>query len=91
MQIRLGRDHHVRVDTNDYSVAPVAIGRTGAMLCDNDEVIVLLQRRRIAARQPSLLSPPPDDHRPASAPAPGTRCAAACTTDAMPPTEVRTG
>ena len=26
-QIRLGRDYYVRVDTNDYSVDPAAIGR----------------------------------------------------------------
>ena len=28
-QIRLGRDYYVRVDTNDYSVDPTAIGRSG--------------------------------------------------------------
>ncbi|MCX5424360.1 hypothetical protein [Streptomyces sp. NBC_00078] len=35
MQTRIGRDHYVRVDTNDYSVHPDAIGRTVTVLTDN--------------------------------------------------------
>ncbi|MER8062819.1 IS21 family transposase [Streptomyces sp. NPDC094022] len=51
-QIRLGRDHYVRVDTCDYSVDPAAIGRMVTVLCDNDEVIVLAQGGEIVARHP---------------------------------------
>jgi hypothetical protein len=45
MQTRIGRDHYVRVDTNDYSVHPDAIGRTVTVLTDNDEVIALAPAR----------------------------------------------
>ncbi|MEY9987988.1 transposase [Streptomyces sp. V4I8] len=50
--IRLGRDHYVRIDTNDYSVDPAAIGRTVTVLCDNDEVIVLATGGEIVAQHP---------------------------------------
>lgn len=52
MQIRIGRDHYVRVDTNDYSVHPDAIGRTVTVLTDNDEVIALAPGGVIVARHP---------------------------------------
>ncbi|WP_229910119.1 IS21 family transposase [Streptomyces flavofungini] len=52
MQTRIGRDHYVRVDTNDYSVHPDAIGRTVTVLTDNDEVIALAPGGVIVARHP---------------------------------------
>ncbi|MET8131558.1 IS21 family transposase [Streptomyces sp. NPDC005251] len=52
MQTRIGRDHYVRVDTNDYSVHPQAIGRTVTVLTDNDEVIALAPGGVIVARHP---------------------------------------
>ncbi|WP_406729236.1 Mu transposase domain-containing protein [Streptomyces sp. GD-15H] len=45
-------DHYVRVDTNDYSVHPAAIGRTVTVLTDNDEVIALAPGGEIVARHP---------------------------------------
>ncbi|MEV5646434.1 IS21 family transposase [Streptomyces flaveolus] len=47
---RLGRDHYVRVDTCDYSVAPAAIGHHVTVLTDNDEVVVLTTDGQIVAR-----------------------------------------
>ncbi|GLW59632.1 IS21 family transposase [Kitasatospora phosalacinea] len=38
---RIGRDHYIRVDTNDYSVHPRAIGHTVMIRADNEEVIVI--------------------------------------------------
>jgi hypothetical protein len=32
---RIGRDHYIRVDTNDYSVHPLAIGHTVMVRADN--------------------------------------------------------
>lgn len=52
MQTRIGRDHYVRVDTNDYSVHPDAIGHTVTVLTDNDEVIALAPGGVIVARHP---------------------------------------
>ncbi|WP_329303911.1 IS21 family transposase [Streptomyces sp. NBC_00659] len=52
MQTRIGRDHYVRVDTNDYSVQPEAIGRNVTVLTDNDEVIALAPGGVIVARHP---------------------------------------
>jgi len=37
-QVRLGRDHYVRVAGNDYSVCPSAIGRMVELTCDLDRV-----------------------------------------------------
>lgn len=47
-QIRLGRDYYVRVDTNDYSVDPAAIGRTVDVTADLDRVKVKLEGRLVA-------------------------------------------
>ncbi|MFE4998950.1 hypothetical protein ACFRH4_48400 [Streptomyces mirabilis] len=52
MQTRIGRDHYVRVDTNDYSVHPDAIGRIVTVLTDNDEVLALAPGGVIVARHP---------------------------------------
>lgn len=38
---RIGRDHYIRVDTNDYSVHPRAIGRLVVVRVDTEEVTVL--------------------------------------------------
>jgi hypothetical protein len=46
--IRLGRDYYVRVDTNDYSVDPSAIGRTVHVVADLQRVQVRLDGRLVA-------------------------------------------
>ncbi|MFF4576769.1 IS21 family transposase [Streptomyces sp. NPDC001410] len=47
---RLGRDHYVRVETCDYSVAPAAIGHQVTVLTDNEQVIVLTSGGEIVAQ-----------------------------------------
>lgn len=47
-RIRLGRDYYVRIDTNDYSVDPRAIGRIVDVAADLDRVRVRLDGRIIA-------------------------------------------
>ena len=47
-QIRLGRDYYVRVDSNDYSVDPAAIGRTVTVNADLERVRVRLDGRLVA-------------------------------------------
>lgn len=47
-QIRLGRDYYVRVDTNDYSVDPTAIGRQVSVTADLQRVQVRLDGRLVA-------------------------------------------
>ena len=47
-QIRLGRDYYVRVDTNDYSVDPAAIGRQVTVTADLHRVQVRLDGRIVA-------------------------------------------
>jgi len=47
-RIRLGRDYYVRVDTNDYSVDPRAIGRVVEVTADLDQVRVRLDGRVVA-------------------------------------------
>jgi transposase len=60
---RIGRDHYIRVDTNDYSVHPRAIGRTVTVRADNEEVIatagdeVVARHARCWARHQSLTDP----------------------------------
>jgi transposase len=39
---RIGRDHYIRVDTCDYSVHPMAIGRTVVVRTDTEEVVATL-------------------------------------------------
>jgi transposase len=46
--IRLGRDYYVRVDTNDYSVDPTAIGRQVSVVADLHRVQVRLDGRLVA-------------------------------------------
>lgn len=50
-QIRLGRDYYVRLDTNDYSVDPSAIGRMVDVSADLDHVRVRLDGRVIAQHE----------------------------------------
>ena len=47
-QIRLGRDYYVRVDSNDYSVNPVEIGRQVVVTADLERVRVRRDRRVVA-------------------------------------------
>jgi transposase len=56
--VRLGRDHYVRVDTNDYSVHPSVIGRKVIVSADLtvvrvhcDSVLVAAHQRCLAAHQ----------------------------------------
>ena len=44
-QIRLGRDYYVRLDSNDYSVDPAAIGRQVVVTADLERVRARLDRR----------------------------------------------
>ena len=47
-QVRLGRDYYVRVDSNDYSVDPAAIGRQVTVTADLHRVQVRCDRRIVA-------------------------------------------
>jgi hypothetical protein len=47
-QIRLGRDYYVRIDSNDYSVHPRAIGRQVVVTADLERVRVRQDRRVVA-------------------------------------------
>jgi len=47
-RVRLGRDYYVRVDTNDYSVDPRAVGRLIDVAADLDRVRVRVDGRLIA-------------------------------------------
>ncbi|MER7585020.1 hypothetical protein [Kitasatospora sp. NPDC097691] len=63
LRVRIGRDHYIRVDTNDYSVHPRAIGRTVMVRADNEEITVLCGEGTVArhprcwARHQSLTDP----------------------------------
>jgi transposase len=62
-RIRLPRDHYVRVDANDYSVHPAAVGRIVQVSADLERVRVLCDGRMVAdhprcwARHQSLTDP----------------------------------
>lgn len=45
---RIGRDHYVRVDTNDYSVHPSVIGRTVMVRADTEQVSVITGNTLVA-------------------------------------------
>jgi transposase len=47
-QVRLGRDHYVRVATNDYSVHPKAIGRRVEVRADLDWVVATCGNEEVA-------------------------------------------
>jgi transposase len=46
---RIGRDHYIRVDTNDYSVHPRAIGRSVLVRADTEEVTAIAGNDIVAA------------------------------------------
>jgi transposase len=48
---RLPRDHYVRLDGNDYSVHPAAIGRRVEVLADLDQVRVVSEGRLVAEHE----------------------------------------
>ena len=48
LSVRLSRDHYVRLDSNDYSVHPVAVGRRVEVRADLDTVTVTLTGREVA-------------------------------------------
>ncbi len=48
---RLPRDHYVRVDSNDYSVHPAAVGRLVEIIADLDHVVVTLQGSEVARHE----------------------------------------
>jgi transposase len=48
---RLPRDHYVRVDSNDYSVHPAAVGRRVEVTANLDQVVVTLQGGEIARHE----------------------------------------
>lgn len=52
--IRLGRDHYVRVATNDYSVHPKAIGRRVEISMDLDWVVVTCAGEEVARHARTL-------------------------------------
>lgn len=52
---RIGRDHHVRVDTCDYSVPPRVIGRRVEVRVDLDEIVVSSAGEVIARHSRSLV------------------------------------
>lgn len=62
-QVRLPRDHYVRVDGNDYSVDPAAVGRQVQVLAGLDTVTVTLAGKVVAeharcwARHQSITDP----------------------------------
>jgi hypothetical protein len=68
--VRLPRDHYVRLDSNDYSVHPSAIGRVVEVRADLQTVTVTAAGRLVAshprcwARHQSLTDP---DHQRAAA------------------------
>ena len=72
-QIRLGRDYYVRVDSNDYSVDPTAIGRQVTVTADLERVRVRLDGRvvadhaRVWARHMTVTDPAHVDDRAAAA------------------------
>ncbi|MFH9266675.1 Mu transposase domain-containing protein [Streptomyces sp. NPDC017546] len=77
-QTRLGRDHYVRVDTCDYSVDPIAIGRQVTVLTDNDQVLVLAPGGEIVAQHPRCWARHQTITDP-NTPPPARRCARKCT------------
>ena len=50
-QVRLPRDHYVRLDTCDYSVDPVAVGRKVTVHADLQQVTVHMGTKVVAAHQ----------------------------------------
>lgn len=59
----MGRDYYVRVDSNDYSVDPAAIGRQVTVAADLERVRVRLEGR-VVADHARVWAPAHDRHRP---------------------------
>ncbi|MFF9667531.1 IS21 family transposase, partial [Streptomyces althioticus] len=63
LRTRLGRDHYIRLDTNDYSVHPRAIGRLVTVRADTEEITVtcgedvVARHARCWARHQSITDP----------------------------------
>jgi transposase len=63
LRTRLGRDHYIRVDTNDYSVHPRAIGRLVTVRADTEQITVtcgedvVARHARCWARHQSITDP----------------------------------
>jgi transposase len=55
LSTRVARDHHVRIDTCDYSVHPTAIGRRVEVRVDLDTVVVRLGHDEVARHDRSLV------------------------------------
>ena len=61
--LRLPRDHYVRIDTNDYSVHPLAVGRRIEVSADLEQVVAVCDGTEVArharcwARHQSLTDP----------------------------------
>ena len=70
----LGRDYYVRVDSNDYSVDPTAIGRQVTVTADLERVRVRLDGRARRRSRPGV-GPPHDRHRPRPRRRPPSSCA----------------
>jgi transposase len=51
LSTRLPRDHYVRVDSNDYSVHPAAVGRRVEVAADLEQVVVTLQGNEVARHE----------------------------------------
>ncbi len=81
--LRLPRDHYVRMDGNDYSVHPAAVGRRVLIRADLDRVRVLCEgsvvadHERIWAKHQTLADPAASGRCPAAAPRPGRAAPAA--------------
>ncbi|MDQ1051731.1 hypothetical protein QFZ76_009967 [Streptomyces sp. V4I2] len=54
--LRLPRDHYVRLDTCDYSVHPLAVGRRVEVAADLDQVLVTCDGVEAARHVPDLVS-----------------------------------
>src|SRR5690606_38378071 len=52
--VRVGRDHHVRVATGDYSVHPRVIGRRVEVRVDLDTVVAVAGGEEVARHRRSL-------------------------------------
>jgi 3-phosphoglycerate kinase len=63
MSLRLPRDHYVRLDSNDYSVHPTAVGRRVLVRADLDRVRVwceggvVADHERVWARHQTISDP----------------------------------
>lgn len=61
--LRLPRDHYVRIDTNDYSIHPLAIGRRIEVKAGLDQVLAFCEGTEVArharclARHQSITDP----------------------------------